>query len=423
LPEPLASFGGLRPWLSARGVTFQLNDIAETFGNLSGGLRRGATLDNRLELVIDADLEKLVGWKDGSIHLNGYQINGTGPSRNLVGNILTISNIEALPSTRLYEAWFEQKLADGKLAIRVGQLTADGQFINSDYAGLFVNGTFGWPGLLAANLPSGGPAYPLATPGVRVKYGASDNMTVTAGLFNGDPAKPGTGDAQARDRHGLNFRVTDPPFVIGEAQVKYGEPQGPLLPGMLKFGGWAHFGHFNDLRFGTDFVSLAAPTSNGFPFQHRKDYGVYAAVDQQVYVLRSREATKGIGVFGRLLVSPADRNLVDFYVDGGINFTGVIASRPEDSFGLAVAYANISRVASALDMDAAFYAGQPVPIRDREIAIEATYNAQILPGWYVQPTVQYVSHPGGNVVNPVAASTHSPIRDAFIFGLRTTTKY
>ena len=51
-------------------------------------------------------------WKGGAVHLNGYQINGTGPSRNLVGNILTISNIEALPSTRLYEAWFEQKLHD-----------------------------------------------------------------------------------------------------------------------------------------------------------------------------------------------------------------------------------------------------------------------------------------------------------------------
>jgi porin len=155
LSAPLATFGGLRPWLAGKGVTFQLNDIAETFANVSGGMRRGATLDNRLELVIDADLEKLAGWKGGSVHLNAFQINGTGPSRNLVGNILTISNIEALPSTRLYEAWIEQKLADGKLAIRAGQLAADGQFINSDYAGLFVNGTFGWPGLTAADLPSG----------------------------------------------------------------------------------------------------------------------------------------------------------------------------------------------------------------------------------------------------------------------------
>jgi porin len=276
---------------------------------------------------------------------------------------------------------------------------------------------------MAADLPSGGPAYPLATPGVRVKYDATDELTLMAGLFNGDPAGPGSGDPQARDRHGLNFRVTDPAFVIGEAQVKYGDKSGPIPPGVLKVGGWTHFGRFNDLRFGTDFVSLAAPASNGLPFQHRKDYGVYAAIDQQIYALPSGEASKGIGIFGRLLASPADRNPVNFYVDAGINFTGVMASRPDDSFGLAIAYAQISKVASALDADAAFYAGLPLPIRDREIAIEATYNAQIVPGWYVQPTVQYISHPGGNVINPSRASFTSPIHDALVVGLRTTVKY
>ena len=320
LPPSVASFGGLRPFLAARGVTFQLNDIAEVFGNLSGGLRGGATLDNRLELVIDADLEKLAGWKGGSVHLNGYQINGTGPSRNLVGNILTISNIEALPSTRLYEAWFEQKLADGKLAIRAGQLVADGQFINSDYAGLFVNGTFGWPGLMAADLPSGGPAYPFATTGVRVSYQASDNIAFMAGLFNGDPAGPGRGDPQERNRHGLNFRVSHPPLLISEAQFKYGDKEGAVLPGTLKLGAWRHFGRFGDVRIGTDLLSLASPASNGLPFQHRADHGVYAVLDQQVYALASGEANKGVGVFGRVLAAPSDRNLVDFYVDGGGEF-------------------------------------------------------------------------------------------------------
>ena len=83
----------------------------------------------------------------------------------------------------------------------------------------------------------------------------------------------------------------------------------------------------------------------------------------------------------------------------------------------------MSQLTSALDADAAFYAGLPLPIRDREIAIEATYNAQIVPGWYVQPTVQYISHPAGNVINPSRASFTSPIQDALVVGLRTTVKY
>ena len=48
-----------------------------------------------------------------------------------------------------------------KLAVKVGQLAADTEFILSEGGGFFLNGTWGWPSITAADLPSGGPAYPL----------------------------------------------------------------------------------------------------------------------------------------------------------------------------------------------------------------------------------------------------------------------
>jgi porin len=54
--------------------------------------------------------------------------------------------------------------------------------------------------------------------GARLKVVLNQNITVLAAIFNGDPAGPGTGDPQERDRYGLNFRVNDPPLVIGEVQ-------------------------------------------------------------------------------------------------------------------------------------------------------------------------------------------------------------
>ena len=50
--------------------------------------------------------------------------------------------------------------------MKVGQLAADAEFVISEGGGYFLNGTWGWPSITAADLPSGGPAYPLATPGV-----------------------------------------------------------------------------------------------------------------------------------------------------------------------------------------------------------------------------------------------------------------
>ena len=61
---------------------------------------------------------------------------------------------------------------------------------------------------------------------------------------------PGRSDPQLRDNHGINFRINDPPLVIGEIQYIWNGKKGdPGLDGKLKLGGWRHFGTFTDQRF------------------------------------------------------------------------------------------------------------------------------------------------------------------------------
>jgi len=419
----IADPAGIRSALAAKGIQFGVNYIGDVFGNLTGGSRRGTVYEGRLELVIDADLEKLAGWQGGSFHANAYQIHGAGLSRYFIGNLMATSNIEALASTRLYETWVEQKLFDGKFALRAGQLGADSEFITSTNAGLFLNSTFGWPQITASDLPSGGPAYPLATPGARAKLAPNDNLALLVGVLNGDPAGRGVLDPQKRNRYGLDFRLSDPPFVIGEGQYKYGsEPGASGLPGTLKIGAWGNFGRFDDQHIGTDGRSLADPMSNGTPARLRSNQGIYGIIDQMVYRASADTPDKGIGVFVRASASPQDRNLIDFYIDGGANFTGLIAGRPDDAFGAAFAYARISDDARALDRDlAAIMPGRPT--RDYEAVVELTYQAQILPGWSVQPDFQYIFHPGGHVTDPRITAGLTAIRDSAVFGLRTTINY
>jgi len=52
---------------------------------------------------------------------------------------------------------------------------------------------------------------------------------------------------------------------------------------------------------------------------------------------------------------------------------------------------------------------------------EATYAAQIAPWWIVQPDVQYIVHPGGNVPDP--NNPNAVIGNAFIAGIRNTIKF
>jgi porin len=62
-----------------------------------------------------------------------------------------------LPSTRLSELWLEQHMLNDHLTVRVGQLTADTEFLLSSGGSNFLDSTWGWATLPSLDLPGGGP--------------------------------------------------------------------------------------------------------------------------------------------------------------------------------------------------------------------------------------------------------------------------
>src|SRR5215813_15115828 len=111
--------------LADKGLNFGATYIADNIANATGGVARGAIHFGRFDFSVSADLDKLFGWTGGSFYANTYQIYGRGLSRNYIHNLATISEIEALPDARLYNAYFEQNFFNGRLNIRAGQQAAD----------------------------------------------------------------------------------------------------------------------------------------------------------------------------------------------------------------------------------------------------------------------------------------------------------
>ncbi|KAI94505.1 porin [Rhodomicrobium udaipurense JA643] len=382
-----------RAALAAKGITYGINYIGETFTN-SGGAKDGSIYQGRLEVFVDADLEKLAGLKGLTFHANGYQIHGKGLSDNLGGPLMAISSIEAEASTRLFELWLEQKFGE-RVSVRAGQLAVDSEFFTTETGGAFINSTFGWAGIWAADVPQGGNAYPLATPGARVQVDLTDALTFRAAIYNGSPANPNCEDPQACNDHGTDFRTQDDPFLVQEIEYKYNQaakggakdggykgykdfapaPSGiTSLPGTIKFGSWQHTQEFEAV--------------NGSGKLFDANYGFYGSIDQQIYALPT-DPTKGINVFARIAGAPTDRNAIDFYYDGGVVFSGFIPSRPDDSFGAGFAYAQISEDAlAANEFD-----------RKYESMAEVFYKAQIVPGLTIQPDLQYMWNPAASSDN------------------------
>ncbi|MEQ1671891.1 MAG: carbohydrate porin, partial [Hyphomicrobium sp.] len=131
--------------LLAAGIDLRYNYIGEYFNVVSGGVSNGSSFNGRLEQTLYLDLQKISGWRGAELHAHVFGIHGQGPGVKHLGDVMSISNIEALETVRLFELWIEQSLFDGFLNIRFGQLAADSEFFVSDTAAQFFNGTFGWP--------------------------------------------------------------------------------------------------------------------------------------------------------------------------------------------------------------------------------------------------------------------------------------
>ena len=307
--------------------------------------------------------------------------------------------------------------------MRVGQLAADDEFIASPTAGGLINGTFGWAGILAANMINGGPAYPLATPGRASRLKPTEELTVLAAVFSGDPAGRDCNDnPQVCNRHGTTFSFSGGALWMGELQYAINQGKKAAgLPGVYKLGGWYATADFADQHFGLDaaggVVSLADPTAAG-PLNHRGNWGIYGVADQMVW----RADESSLNLFARGGVAPSDRNLISYYVDGGAGFKGLLPGRADDVLTFGVAYAKISSDAAALDQDTLSFTGPPYPIRDEEVVFELSYQAQIAPWWIVQPDLQYIVHPGGNVPDP-NDPTNATVVNAFVAGIRSTIKF
>ncbi len=385
---------GARAALAALGVTYGLNYIGELFDVTSGGLSRGSTFNGRIEIVPDIDLETVAGWQGAKFHAHIWYIHGVGPNTKHAGALLSVSSLEALETVRLDEMWIEQALLGEMLKVRFGELAADSQFYQSDTSASFFNGAFGWPIINGANLVQGGPAYPLATPGISVQFAPSQYFSVLAAIYNGSPADPNAASAQRDNRHGLDFRFGDPPLLMIEAQLKTGLG----LPGFIKVGAWYEFGDFTDKR------------TNG---TIEGNHSLYAMFDQQIW--KGGEG-QGVNIFGRVMGAPDHQNLIEFYADAGIVVSGLVPRRPHDTFGAAFGYAGISGRVREADRDAL----RPI-IRSHEAVLEINYKAEVVPGFVVMPDFQYIWQPGGHVEDP--SEPGHAVEDAVVIGARSVINY
>ncbi len=425
----LGDMWGLRTLLSRYGMSLAVTETSEILGNATGGIRRGAEYDGLTQMVLQLDTQRAFGWYGGTFNASALDIHGRNLSADNLGTLQTASGIEADRALRLWELWYDQKFGEeARYDVKLGQQSLDQEFMVSQNASYFVNTMFGWPMLPSADLPGGGPAYPLSAPGIRLRARPFDEWTVLAGVFSGSPVATNVpGDPQRQNPSGLSFPWNG---TLAIAELQYSYPAlgsnvtaaaSEALARTYKIGIWYDTKRFADQEIDNSGLSLANPASSGIPLMHRGDWAIYAVMDQMIWQ-DAEETDKTLNVFLRPMGTPlADRNLIDFSLNAGLTLHEPLPHRDDDTFAIGMGYAHVSHRVAALDQDTAFYTGAFTPIRSGETFVEATYQYQVTPWLMLQPDFQYVFNPGAGIVNPTAPTRK--VGDEAVLGLRTTIQF
>jgi porin len=388
------NWGGFRDQLKNDGITLTPVYTGEVFGNPSGGARQGVITDGLLNTALDVDFDPLTqrAVKDLTFHVNALYIYGTSLSEQYVGDFSNTSNIAAFNTLRLDELWVQKLFWDKKLSVKVGDMAVDNEFFQSNSASLFISGTFGAFTFLANNVTNA-PVYPLAAPGVRLQFLPTAQTYVMAGVYGQDDnSNPAT-----NNQNGTRFALNGSSGMLIMSEAGFLLNQGPNDKGLQ---GTYRIGSFVDTGNRTTFASQAQFANGTGQLQSvGTNYGVYGVLDQQIYSKNNQI----ISFFVRSGGAPSNTNFVDYYAEGGLNFTGFVPGRDNDVGGIAIARSHVSGDYS----DSQILQGNPPSTA--ETVIEATYKAQLAPWWSLQPDVQYIVSPGG----------FQGARNATVLGLRT----
>lgn len=399
------------------GLCASVQGTFDTVGVATGGVRRGVSAVGQVRLGLTADFGTLAGLDGWRGHASAMGIWGRQPTLDRVGSLAPASNIEALTTFRLFELWLERDLF-GHGSFRFGQLAADSEFATASAAEHLANGTFGWPVALAGALPSGGPAYPLATPGLRLALGDPEEATgFRIGLFSGDPGGRYLADAdpQRHNRHGLNFSTRGGAFVIAEAVTGGSAPEAHApRPWAVKLGGWYHSARFDDVRRDDMGLSLADPASSGQPRRIAGNYGGYAVAEAVIW----RGEGQHVAVFARGFAQPGDRNAMSLQLDAGLAWSGPFG-READTLSVGVSHARIGDRSRRLDRDLIAF-GEDRPVRSHETVLEVNYNLSVIEDRFaVRPFVQALFNPAAGEPDARRSPTRA-LPDAMLLGLRLT---
>lgn len=401
-----------RTRMSERGLTTGLVYTGDVLADTSPGTSRGTKYMDVVDVRFKLDLGKFAGWSGASAFLHVISDQGSGLNAHNVHSFMGVDNIEVnTNTTKLYQAWIEQRAFDGKLLALAGLYAVNSEFDVIKSSGVLLHPAFGTAPVLAQSGRNGPSIYPTTSFGVRIKYQPNPAVYAQMAVLDGVPGDP-------NNPRGTHIRLDrgDGAFLIAEVglsplrlEAAFAPERGrrgaeltqergqPGTISKLALGYWEYTSRLND---------LTAVDRAGNPLR-RRSKGAYLLGEETVYRER-QDAQQGLAVFASYAVAQSDVNRIDYSLTAGLRYKGLLPGRDDDVLALGIARAHASaefRQVLSLETGA--------PTASAETAIELTYRVQLRPWFALQPVIQRISRPGFGAASGTA----------WIAGLRTEVSF
>ncbi|HYG23626.1 MAG TPA: carbohydrate porin [Verrucomicrobiae bacterium] len=341
------NWGGFRTSLAEKGVEFSGSYIIDGSSVLAGGLRQRSVARGLLDLNFTFDPEPVLGIP-GSTFFAQYFFRHGPNGANFVGDLQGYSNIDAECFDRIGELWFEQKLLDDRIRVKLGQGDANTEFAYIESSGQFIHSSAGYSPTLRCL-----PTYPCPALSANVFVYPSAGTYVGTGVYS-EPLD---------SRSPLNFETA---YLLGEAGVAW-EGARRLGPGRVAGGMWHEVAQVE--RFDGSFENSAT--------------GFYAVAEQQVWKenLEEPDNPQGVSLFAQYGYADANVSAIEHHVGCGLVVIGFLPCRDDDASGIYCSLAITSPADAALHRN--------------ETCVEWFYSFQATSFIVLQPDMQWIVNPGG----------------------------
>lgn len=383
----LGDVAGQRSKLFDAGVDVTVEYKADFWRNAKGGIKRGNSYLDNLDVKFDLDGEKLFGITGNQSLVSFVNNNGNKPNERQIGSTQGIDNIETGTNTfKLYELWTQQSFLDDSVSVLVGLHDLNAEFMVNDMTANFIKPTFQVNQEFAQTGRNGPSIFPNTSVAGRVKYMPTQESYIMAAAFDGVAGNPD----RPHKTH-IDFEKGDGLLWIAEAGLTpKAADQGDDTPNKFAIGAWTYTKQFDD---------LVEVDSAGNPVKHRSQ-GVYLLSSYQFY--HDAHAGHDVGAFFRAGTGDADVGQVEWFYAAGLVGNGWMPTRPDSEIGLGFTQSyNGDKYINSL-------AAAGTRADRNEYGVDVYYRDTLFQGISVQPSYQYVMNPGSDPT----------IRNASVFGVR-----